>query len=145
MSVVPAGRVGPELVEAYREIAPGTLGHLTGLRFMDSGLHPVFEGCRLVGPAVTVWAPAGLDLGILAAAEALILEPGDVVVVDRGGDTEHACLGEFRAIKSLGAGPPAGWWTARCATSGPSGASASRCSAARCRPGWPRPSTWRGR
>jgi len=99
--------VPQELLEAYRRIAPGTLGHFHGLRFMDSGIKPVFDGCRLVGRALTVWAPGGVDLGILNDISG-VLRQGDVVVVDRGGDTEHAIVGEFRAIAQLEQGA-AGW------------------------------------
>jgi regulator of RNase E activity RraA len=67
---------------------------------MDSGIKPVYRRCKLVGPALTVRAPGGVDAGVLSEVTALA-RPGDVIVVDRGGDTEHACFGEFRALKHL--------------------------------------------
>lgn len=92
--------IKPEIVEQYRRVAPATLGHQKDLRFMDSGIKPVYRRCRLVGPALTVSAPGGVDAGVLSEVTALA-KPGDVIVVDRGGDTEHACFGEFRALKHM--------------------------------------------
>lgn len=107
LTVQPAiERVSKHFVEQYRHIAPATLGHKTGIRFMHSAIKPVFPGARLVGPAVTVYAP-GMDVGILTKLEEVI-QPGDVIVVDRGGDYEHACIGEIRALRHIRLGV-AGW------------------------------------
>lgn len=99
-------RVTPELVEQYQVIAPATLGHLHNIRFMDPGIRPVQDDVRLIGPAFTV-RTHGMD----SSATRLIEQnarPGDVIVVDRGGDHRHATIGEFRVLKlrSLGL---AGW------------------------------------
>lgn len=100
-------RVSQELVEQYKKVAPATLGHMKDLRFMDSGIKPVYRRCKLVGPAFTVKAPGGVDAEILNKVTEMA-KPGDVIVVDRGGDTEHAVIGEFRALKHLQLGI-AGW------------------------------------
>jgi 4-hydroxy-4-methyl-2-oxoglutarate aldolase len=99
--------IRPELIELYRGVAPATLGHQKDLRFMDSGIKPVYRRCRVVGPALTVRAPGGVDAGVLNEVTDLC-RPGDVIVVDRCGDTEHACFGEFRALKHLELGME-GW------------------------------------
>lgn len=99
-------RISPELIEAYRKITPPTLGHTANLRFMDSAIKPIFPGAKLVGPAFTVWAP-GMDISAIITAADLI-QPGDIMVVDRGGDYNHACLGEFRALKDIRRGVQ-GW------------------------------------
>ena len=93
-------RISDDLLKAYEGVAPATLGHMTNLRFMDSGIKPVYRRCHLVGRAFTVFAPGGVDAKILNAATEQA-KPGDVVVVDRGGDTEHAVIGEFRALDHL--------------------------------------------
>jgi len=85
----------PELIEAYRSIAPATLGHIPGVRVMASAIKPGYRRCRLIGPAFTVRAP-GLDISATNQACELI-EAGEVMVVDRAGDVELACIGEFRA------------------------------------------------
>lgn len=99
-------RVERELVEAYRNIAPATLGHLHNIRFMDPGIRPVQDEVVLVGPAFTV-RTHGMDSSATRLVEKYA-QPGDVIVVDRGGDHRHAVIGEFRALrlKSLGY---AGW------------------------------------
>ncbi len=99
-------RVDEDLVRHYRGIAPATLGHLHNIRFMDPGIRPVQDEVTLVGPAFTV-RTHGMD----SSATRLIeknARPGDVIVVDRGGDDRHATIGEFRVLKlrSLGI---AGW------------------------------------
>lgn len=100
-------RISDDLLKAYEGVAPATLGHMTNLRFMDSGIKPVYRRCHLVGRAFTVFAPGGVDAKILNAATEQA-KPGDVIVVDRGGDTEHAVIGEFRALDHLKRGF-AGW------------------------------------
>ena len=100
-------RISDDLLKAYEGVAPATLGHMTNLRFMDSGIKPVYRRCHLVGRAFTVFAPGGVDAKILNAATEQA-KPGDVVVVDRGGDTEYAVIGEFRALDHLKRGF-AGW------------------------------------
>lgn len=99
--------ISNELIKAYEEVAPATLGHMTDLRFMDSGIKPVYRRCKIVGRALTVRAPGGVDAKILNDVTK-IAKPGDVVVVDRCGDTEHAVIGEFRALAHLQMGL-AGW------------------------------------
>ncbi len=100
-------KVSPELLEEYRKVAPATLGHLNGLRFMSSAIKPVYGRCKMIGTAVTVRAPGGIDAEILNRVTEMV-KPGDVVVVDRCGDTEHAVIGEFRAARYVKLGA-AGW------------------------------------
>jgi 4-hydroxy-4-methyl-2-oxoglutarate aldolase len=94
------GVIAPDTIEQYKKVAPATLGHMKDLRFMHSGIKPAYRGCKLVGTAVTVRAPGGVDIEILNKVTD-IARPGDVIVVDRCGDTEHAVIGEFRALKHL--------------------------------------------
>ena len=85
-----------ELVDAYRTIGVGDIGHFKVSGFMDTAIRPVWRDIRLVGRAVTVRMP-GLDIGLNRAAIAAAA-PGDVIVVDRGGETEVACWGGFAAL-----------------------------------------------
>lgn len=103
----PVRTIPKEVVDQYWGIMPANVGHLKGLRFMDSGIKPVYRRCKAVGTAITVKAPGGVDGGILNQVSGMV-QPGDIVVVDRGGDTEHACIGEFRALQFLQLGA-AGW------------------------------------
>lgn len=107
MSMSSNMRISDDLVKLYEGVAPATLGHMKDLRFMDSGIKPVYRRCHLVGRAFTVRAPGGVDAKILNEATSQA-QPGDVIVVDRCGDTEHAVIGEFRALDHLKRGF-AGW------------------------------------
>lgn len=88
-----------ELIDAYRQIAPATLGHMHNIRFMDPAIKPLFSGVVMVGPAFTV-RTEGMDAAALTKVDELA-QPGDIVVVDRGGDYKHAVIGEFRALKHI--------------------------------------------
>lgn len=99
-------RLRPDLIEAYRGVAPATIGHLTGTRLMTSAIKPGYRNCKLVGQAFTV-SSIGLDISATSKACELI-EAGEVMVVDRGGDVENACIGEFRALAQQEKGV-AGW------------------------------------
>lgn len=89
-------KLSKELIEAYRSIAPATIGHLPGARVMTSAIKPGYANCSVVGQAFTVRS-VGLDISATSKACELI-ESGEVMVVDRAGDVEHACIGEFRAL-----------------------------------------------
>lgn len=95
-----------DIIEAYRSIAPATLGHIAGVRMMTSAIKPGYRNCKLVGPAFTVRS-VGPDITATSRACEMI-EAGEVMVVDRGGDVEHACIGEFRALAQQAKGV-AGW------------------------------------
>jgi 4-hydroxy-4-methyl-2-oxoglutarate aldolase len=80
-----------EIVEGFKSLGVGDIGHVQVKGFMDTAIRPVWSDIRLVGRAVTVWMPS-MDIGISRAA-IRACQPGDVLVVDRGGDTEFACWG----------------------------------------------------
>ena len=99
-------KLSGELIEQYRAVAPATIGHLAGTRVMASEIKPGYRNCKLVGQAFTV-SSVGLDISATSKACELI-EAGEVMVVDRGGDVENACIGEFRALAQQKKGV-AGW------------------------------------
>ena len=67
-----------------------------------SGLSPVWAGAKLAGPAYTVWTRPGDNLFIHKALDAA--RPGDVIVINGGGDVSRALIGDLIGIraKSLG-------------------------------------------
>lgn len=83
-------------VDGYAGIGVGDIGHILRFGFMDTGIRPVWRDVRLVGTAVTVRMPAG-DIG-LNREVTRVAQAGDVIVVDRGGETEYACWGGFAAL-----------------------------------------------
>lgn len=92
-----------ELVEKLRRVDFPTLGHYLEEGFCDPLLQRQAGTDRIVGRAVTVRITA-TDSTMLHHAAGLV-GPGDVVVVDCGGDRRHAPLGEVvvNALASRGA------------------------------------------
>jgi 4-hydroxy-4-methyl-2-oxoglutarate aldolase len=84
-----------DLVEKLERVSFPTLGHYLEEGFADPGIVRVAGTRRVVGRAVTVRTTA-TDSTMLHHAAGLV-EPGDVVVIDTGGDVRHAPLGEVVA------------------------------------------------
>ena len=99
-------RPSPTLIEAYRGVAPATIGHLAGRRVMSAAIKPGYRNCKLVGPAFTVRSPGPDNSATYTACD--LISPGDIMVIERGGDVELACVGEFRALAQKDRGV-AGW------------------------------------
>ncbi|MBM3926787.1 MAG: RraA family protein [SAR202 cluster bacterium] len=89
------------LIEAYKKIAPASLGHALDSG-MDSAIRAIWKPVKLVGPALTVQAYPQVDSAVAKALD--IARPGDVLVMNRGGDTRIANWGEFAAIGAMEAG-----------------------------------------
>lgn len=83
-------KVKKETLDLARSISTGTIGHLTEFGFAV-GLRPLSTPTRLVGTAITVRVPSMDSTAVHLALD--ILEPGDVLVIDRCGDCIHASLG----------------------------------------------------
>ena len=85
--------IAPDLVARFRAISPATVGHIQDFGFMDPALRPVGRRIKLCGPAVTVRTVA-LDSAVVHRAID-VAEAGDVIIIDRVGDTRHASWGEM--------------------------------------------------
>lgn len=92
-------RVDPDLIDAYRSTTPATVGHFRNFGFADPAIRPVYRGVKLVGSAFTVRTDGG-DIAAISKAYELV-RPGDILVVDTGGDRSHACAGEISTFKSV--------------------------------------------
>ena len=90
--------VSGELLGRLAKIVPATLGHLQTFGFVDSAIRPLSGSAvlRILGRAVTVRS-YGTDGAVVHAAIDLCM-PGDVLVIDRGGDTRCACWGEMTSL-----------------------------------------------
>lgn len=81
------------LIEGFRSaptsVISDNLGQLPG----SVGLRPFHRGGKLVGTAFTVRTRPGDNLAIHRALE--MVGPGDVIVVDGGGDETRALVGEI--------------------------------------------------
>lgn len=91
----PRPRPEPRLLDRCRELPTSILsdsmdraGGLRGLHWVTGGRWP-----RVAGPALTVRTRPGDNLVVHRALD--LAEPGDVLVVDAGGCTERAVLGEI--------------------------------------------------
>ncbi|MGV9310742.1 RraA family protein [Streptomyces sp. NPDC003691] len=93
------------LADRLRTVDFPTLGHYLEEGFCDPALQRVAGTGKLVGRAVTVRTTA-TDSTLLHHTAGLV-GPGDVVVVDTGGDRRHAPLGEV-VVNALAARGAAG-------------------------------------
>jgi 4-hydroxy-4-methyl-2-oxoglutarate aldolase len=96
MNVKDFKRPDPNLTEQYREVAKcysascvfADVQKRGGV--MHSSLKPIFKG-KAVGPALTVkLSPGDLQDPLLALH---VAQPGDVIVIDAGGETETSVFG----------------------------------------------------
>ncbi|SFS92822.1 RraA family protein [Methylobacterium sp. yr668] len=85
--------VDPDVIAAFRDAATATisdnLDRLPGI----VGLRPFHRGGKLVGTALTVRVRAGDNLAIHQALN--VARAGDVLVIDGGGDTTRALVGDI--------------------------------------------------
>jgi 4-hydroxy-4-methyl-2-oxoglutarate aldolase len=88
-------QLSPERAARLAEVEAATLGHYLHAGFADTGIRPLLAGPRVAGAAVTLQI-AGPDSTLLYYAMDRV-RPGDVLVIDRAGDTRHACWGGFMA------------------------------------------------
>jgi regulator of RNase E activity RraA len=86
--------VAKEWIERFAELPVANLSDVMS-RMTAGGapLRPCYTGGRMVGPAITVKARPGDNLMVHKALD--IAEPGDIVIVDAGGDLSNAIIGEL--------------------------------------------------
>ncbi|WP_336964584.1 RraA family protein [Sphingobium aquiterrae] len=79
------------VVALLAHVETATIGHVLHGGFLDPAIRAVNADARVAGTAVTVRI-AGADSTLLHHAVS-IARPGDILVIDRCGDTRHACWG----------------------------------------------------
>lgn len=86
--------VSADWVEKYRGLPVANVSDVMS-RMTAGGapLRPFYTGPRMVGAAITVKSRPGDNLMVHKALD--IAEPGDIVVVDAGGDLSNAIIGEL--------------------------------------------------
>lgn len=86
--------VSAELVEKFRKLPVANISDCMS-RMVAGGarLRPMHDGTLLAGPAVTVRTRPGDNLMVHKALD--LAQPGDVIVVDAGGDLTNAIIGEI--------------------------------------------------
>src|SRR5690606_14478549 len=91
------------LVDAFAEIPTAAIGDgRDRLGFVSSRIRPVWPGARLAGRALTVTTRPGDNRALHRALA--FARPGDVLVVDGGGDTSRALLGELIVERAVNKG-----------------------------------------
>ncbi|MFF7709185.1 RraA family protein [Pseudomonas sp. NPDC007930] len=95
-----ARKVSPEWVQRYREVPVANVSD--SMNRMTAGgarLRPMHRAGVLAGPALTVKARPGDNLMLHYALD--IAQPGDVIVVDAGGDLSNALIGEMMVAYAI--------------------------------------------
>ena len=82
-----------ELVRRLAAIPAANIGDAQERIGVASALSPSWAGARLAGPAYTVWTRPGDNLYIHKALDEA--QPGDVIVVNGGGDQSRALIGDM--------------------------------------------------
>jgi 4-hydroxy-4-methyl-2-oxoglutarate aldolase len=90
-------RPDPEAVKAASQYSVATLHEAGRRRGLMIDIHPVVDGTRVCGPAVTSLNHAGDNLMLHAAVE--VCEPGDVLVVATLSPSTHGMFGELLATQ----------------------------------------------
>ena len=86
--------ISQEIVEAYRGIPTSIISDCMEKMFaVESKIKPFHPNPIMVGHAITIHCPPGDNLVLQKAIE--IAEPGDVLVMNAGGDTTQAPVGEI--------------------------------------------------
>ncbi|MBP0616140.1 RraA family protein [Jiella mangrovi] len=89
-------KVSPDLVNRFKDIpAANVSDNMLRITAGGSSMRPMHAGGVLAGPAFTVKSRPGDNLVLHKALD--LAAPGDVVVVDAGGDLTNALFGELMA------------------------------------------------
>jgi RraA family protein len=87
-------KISPELVERFRALPVANVSDsMQRLSAAGAALRPMHDGTKMVGAAITVRTRPGDNLMVHKAID--MAQPGDVVVVDAGGDLSNAIIGEL--------------------------------------------------
>jgi RraA family protein len=86
-------KAAPALIEAFRSAPTSVISDNLSRMAGAVGLRPFHRGGPMVGTAFTVRTRPGDNLAIHKALE--LVGPGDVIVVDGGGDVTRALIGEI--------------------------------------------------
>jgi regulator of RNase E activity RraA len=96
-------QIPPQLVEAFRGLPVANISDC--MARMSAGgarLRPMHRRGYLAGPALTVKTRPGDNLMIHKALT--LAQPGDVIVVDAGGDLTNSLFGEIMVATAIGRG-----------------------------------------
>ena len=96
-------RISPELVEAFRELPVANVSDsMSRIPGFGPDIRPMHRDGVLAGPALTVRSRPGDNLMMHKAID--MAQPGDVIVVDAGGDLTNALMGELMLAHAMNRG-----------------------------------------
>ncbi len=101
-SYPPPAPVPQPVLDAFRDVAVAVVSDNLNRLHGTRALRPFHRGSRLVGTAVTVKTRPGDNLALHRAYE--WLRPGDVLVVDGGGELGQALVGEIMMTRARAMG-----------------------------------------
>lgn len=84
-------QIPDEVLDKLRNCETATIGHFLHGGFVSPDIRPLDSSRRIAGTAVTLKI-GGPDSAMLHHVVST-LRPGDVLLIDRCGDSKHACLG----------------------------------------------------
>lgn len=91
-------KVEPEVVQRFARLPVANVSDsMSRLTAGGARLRPRHGGGGMAGPALTIKAPPGDNLMFHKAIS--LAEPGDVIVVDAGGDLTNALMGEMMLMQ----------------------------------------------
>jgi|TARA_R110002012_G_scaffold120592_1_gene269986 regulator of RNase E activity RraA len=96
-------KVADHIVAEFRQLPVANISDCMGRVFAGgSRLRPMHRDGVLAGPALTVRSRPGDNLMLHKALD--LAEPGDVIVVDAGGDVTNALIGELMLAHAINRG-----------------------------------------
>jgi 4-hydroxy-4-methyl-2-oxoglutarate aldolase len=84
-------QISPDLVALLERCEVATIGHVLHSGFVDREIRAVLTTKRVAGTAVTLRIPHADSTALHYLTK--LVRPGDIVVIDRCGDTKHAAWG----------------------------------------------------
>lgn len=91
-------KVGSDVAERFARLPVANVSDsMSRLSAGGARLRPMHAGGGMAGPALTVKAPPGDNLMFHKAIS--LAQPGDVIVVDAGGDLTNALMGEMMLMQ----------------------------------------------
>lgn len=100
------GVLSKGVVDEYRGVPTGNISDALkrlGIRGTVVGLHPVFEGAKIAGPAFTLRQISAIEPSVPRHHTEVVdelAEAGDVIVIDAGGRMDVATFGEILATRA---------------------------------------------
>jgi len=88
-----------DLLDRFRGIPVANISDVMGRMNAAAALRPYHDGTPLCGQALTIKARPGDNLMVHKALR--IAQPGDVLMVDAGGDLTNAIVGEFMVAEAV--------------------------------------------